>query len=219
MDSILNQLKDRKMFAKGKRGVVYTAFLENKKSLKKVAIKEKKIESTAEGNIEREAEWLKILNNHNIGPKFIAFENNSLIYEFVEGEFIQDFLLHSSRKDTLQIFNDVMEQCRKMDKLGINKLEMTRPRKHVIITSEKSKENLKQKQKLVSVMIDFERCRRTDKPKNVTQFCQFITLAENSRILEQKNIFIDKNEMINTARNYKENPDSKNFLKIKSFLK
>jgi len=50
-----------------------------------------------------------------------------------------------------------------MDKLGINKEEMHRPLKHIIIN-----------QKGKVVLLDFERCYLTEKPHNVTQFGDFL---------------------------------------------
>ncbi len=210
MTRILSRLKGRKMLAKGKRGVVYTALL----GKKKVAIKEKRIESTAEGNIEREAGWLKILNGHGIGPKLVGFENGCLVYEFVEGEYLRDFISQGKAKSVLKVLEDVMLQCRKMDELGINKMEMTRPRKHVIVPAKAAGKG----KGIAPVMIDFERCRRSDRPKNVTQFCQYLTLAENSKMLSEKGISIGKAEVIKAARAYKEKQSDKNFRDILALL-
>ena len=201
------EIKNKKLFARGKRGIVSTAFL----GRKKVAIKEKRFSSKAEFAIEKEAEWLKIFNTHDIGPKFLYFNDGQLIYEFVEGEYLVDFLPKASRKDALSILKNVLMQCRKLDELGINKFEMTRPRKHVIVS--------KKRNKLLATMIDFERCRRTERPKNVTQFCQFLISAEMQLFLAGKNIKIERHSMISLAQKYKSNQTRNNFAKIAGTLK
>jgi predicted Ser/Thr protein kinase len=55
------------LFSSGKRGLIYTF----KKNNKIYAIKIKNPKSEAEGRIENEVKFLKILNKDNIGPKFI----------------------------------------------------------------------------------------------------------------------------------------------------
>ena len=70
------QVINKEFFTKGKRGFIYTAKL----GKKKIAIKEKNPESKAQSRIEFEAYWLKKLNKHKIGPKFIFF---SYYYMFI----------------------------------------------------------------------------------------------------------------------------------------
>ena len=214
-------LADKTLFARGKRGVVFTAFL----GKKKVAIKEKRITSKANGTVEKEAMWLKELNKFDIGPKFISLENNSIIYEFVEGEYLPDFLEHASKKQVLDVLIQVLNQCYKLDELKINKLEMTRPLKHVIITKQKKENITKQKNKLKAVsklkavMIDFERCKRSETPKNVTQFCQFLTSEPTNNILKNYKVHITKEEVIGLGQAYKEQFNKTAFLAILDKLK
>ena len=206
MPGIIRKAKNRRLFARGKRGVVSTAML----GRVKIAIKEKRFGSKAENAIGREAEWLRLLNAHSIGPEFVAYEDGQLAYKFVEGEYIIDFLETASKKDTLAGLRNVMQQCRTLDRLGINKLEMTRPTKHVIVS--------RKNRRLQAVMIDFERCRSTDKPKNVTQFCQFFTLGHATDILREKRIIINKDDIIKLAQGYKKNQSGQNFARIMGLL-
>lgn len=152
-------MTSKTFLAKGKRGVVYLVACNGKKAV----IKEKRPESTAINAIENEAHWLRILNKHGIGPKFRSFKDNKLIMEYVEGELFLDWLAHQKSKFMIKkCIKEILKQCYIMDRLGIEKKEMHRPVKHLIIRNSKP------------VMIDFERCRRTLKPSNVTQFCQYL---------------------------------------------
>ena len=101
------EIKDLKFLAKGKRSKVYIGFLKNKKVAVKVS-KRAKIEG----------EWLKLLNKNRIGPKLIKVEKNKLIYEFIEGKRIGDCL---KDKNIKMIIKKVLEQCRILDRLKINK--------------------------------------------------------------------------------------------------
>ena len=87
--------------------------------------------------------------------------------------------------------------------MGINKEEMMRPFKHIIIGSRGK-----------PVMIDFERCHITEKPQNVTQFCQFMISGMFSRLLIDKGIMIDREKMIKAAQKYKTEMNKKNFEEI-----
>ncbi|MFH1408952.1 MAG: hypothetical protein ABIH34_03525 [Nanoarchaeota archaeon] len=153
-------ITQRKKFAHGKRGIIYTGMYKGKK----VAIKKKRMESLARDRMQNEATWLRILNRHGIGPKFLSFKNNEVVYEFVEGEFIVPFLEKVSLKRRKDVILDVFLQMYALDLLGVNKEEMHHPLKHILVTKGDK-----------PVLIDFERCHLTEKPKNVTQFLQFVT--------------------------------------------
>jgi len=187
----------RELFSKGKRGLIYTAAYKGKKA----AIKVKNPESRAVERIKNEAQYLKKLNKYKIGPKFISFRKNELMYEFVEGMFILDFIGKNAKKEIKMVVKDVFGQMFILDKLGIDKEEMHHPLKHVIVNSKNK-----------TVLIDFERCHKTLKPKNVTQWCQF--LISYRRLLNKKGIKINKNRMIGLARNYKKNQNKTNMDKI-----
>ena len=185
------------IFAKGKRGIIY------KKGL--VITKVKNPKSKARARIKNEASYLRLLNKHEIGPKLISFKNNKLKYRFVKGIYIIDYIKKSNKKKIIKILKNVLKQCFILDKLKINKLEMNRPIKHIIIDKK-------------TVLIDFERCYKTDKPKNVTQFIQFIISNNLKNILIKKKIKINRKKIIKLAKNYKKNINKTNFKKILKFI-
>ena len=131
------------------------------------------------------------MNAKGIGPKLLYYSSDFVAYEFVEGEMIKNFV-----GDVKPVLVSVLEQCFIMDKMKVNKLEMHHPLKHVLIGSK-------------IVMIDFERCYYTLKPKNVSQFCEYI-----ARVLG-----IERDEMIKLVRQYKKGYLKKDFLKIVSYVR
>jgi len=187
-------VKNIEYLAKGKRGLIYTGTYKGKKA----AIKCKHPESKAIGRIENEARWLKKLNKQGIGPRLLYHCNEYLISEFVEGEFIADYIQRCAKKEAVRIIKDVFGQCFAMDKLGINKEEMHRPLKHIIISGNKP------------VMIDFERTRHTENPKNVTQLCQFVFRSKLANILKEKGIKIDKDKISILSAEYKDDMSKEN---------
>ena len=93
-----------------------------------------------------------------------------------------------------------------MDRLGINKFEMHHPLKHIIIDKK-------------PVLIDFERARYTDDPKNITQFCDYLISESVLRIFKSKKIHISKTRMIALAKKYKHQPTLENYKKINDLIK
>jgi len=195
--------KKKRFFARGKRSLVYTAFLSNKK----VAIKVARKDIPVKRHISNEAKFLKILNKKKIGPKLLHSNKDSIIYEFVEGEKILDWIRKANKKDIKKTLKKIFEKCYIMDSLKIEKKEMHHPLKHILI----KKNNVK--------MIDFERCRKTKKPKNVSQFCQFLISKKVSDILIKKGFKkIKKTTLIPLVKNYKKKFDKESFKNIINLL-
>jgi len=182
--------------AKGKRGEVYTELYKGKR----VAIKRERAGSTAINRLENEAYWLKKLNKKKIGPKFIKLEKGSLFMEYVQGEPVGEYL--EKKKLSKALAKEILEQCRILDELQVNKLEMNHPTKHILI--KKGKVSRK-----TIVMLDFERCKQTEKPKNVTQFCQYIT---------KHNLKVDKKKLMQVLRDYKKDYSLLNFRRLLNLL-
>ncbi len=196
-------ISNARLFARGKRGIIIKADYKKKS----VAVKIKKLESQARGTIENEISFLKILNKYDIGPRLITYEKDFLMYKFVEGDFIFNFVKANSKKEILIVLKKIFSQLYKMDKRGINKFEMHHPLKHIIIDKNRP------------VLIDFERARNTIDPKNVTQFCDFIIGDDMVRLLKEKKIIIKKEAMINRAKQYKHKLGLEKYKKIIALLK
>jgi len=185
---------------KGKRGVVFTGIYRGKK----VAIKIKRKTSEALARIENESAWLKRLNKHKIGPKVLFSGKNYLVYEFIKGEFILDYMEKLSVKKCLQVINKCLDKCFVLDSLKVDKLEMHHPVKHILIGRG-------------ITFIDFEKTHHAQHPKNVTQFVQFIT-GKIGLLLGKKGKKIDRQALRNLAQEYKNNPTKKHLNKIKKCL-
>jgi len=192
-------IKNINYFSKGKRGFVFTGLFKSKK----IAIKIKNPESKAILRINNEIEYLKILNIKNIGPKLLFSDKNFLVYEFVDGDSIMDYLKNNKKDNIKKIIKKIMGQMFVMDKLKINKEEMSHPQKHIII-DKKNK----------PILIDFERTHYVLKPSNVTQFSDFLISNNIIKIFKNNKIDINKNKIINAAKQYKKQQNKENFNNI-----
>src|SRR3989344_385722 len=173
----------------GKRGVIFVGLYKGKK----VAVKIKKKDSAAIGRLKNEAYWLKRLNKEGIGPRLVSAGEHHVLYTFVEGEFILNFIEKSKPLAVKRVLFDVLRQCFTLDQLGVNKEEMHHPVKHIIVKGNNA------------VMIDFERVHNTSKPKNVTQFVQFIRSI--APLLKKKGLLVNVFTLRRCAEEYKKYPD------------
>lgn len=189
----VQQLYDRgitklKMFAHGHRGLIFTGVFNNKK----VAVKIQRPDTTAKGTVAREAAVLKQLNHHHIGPRLLLSGKNYFVYEFIDGPFIRDFVKNETSAAIQKMLIDVFCQMKKLDELGLNKEEMHHPFKHVIIAKNKP------------VLLDFERCKKTAKAHNVTQFCECV--ARMTPELTRRGVRVTAEKMRGFAAAYRRNP-------------
>ena len=187
--------------AKGKRSEVYKAFYKKKE----VAIK---VFKTTDPKIraKKEAYFISLLNKKNIGPKLIFQKDNYIIYKLIEGPRFVDWLEQRNKKEIIQMILKIIKICYEIDKLKINKLELQNPKKHILIENNNP------------ILIDFEKCYKTNRPKNLTQFCQYITSKQIQIILNRKGIEINKDNLIKLLREYKKNINS-NIKNILNYVK
>lgn len=191
-------IMDVKKFAKGKRGLIH----KGKYNKNEVIIKIKNPQSKAHSTIEFEVQWLKRLNKYKIGPTLFFATEEFLVMKYIKGISFSDYLETNQKGAIQRIIKELCKQMYLLDQLGINKQEMTHPQKHIIIRRNKP------------ILIDFERCRYTRDPKNVTQLLQFLMSAQITKILKQKNIVLDKQKIQNAAKKYKEERTEERYKQI-----
>ncbi len=147
----------------------------------------------------KEGEILKIVNKSGIGGKLALQGEDFIAYEFIEGEELRHVI---NKQNAKRILSQVLEQARELDKLQITKEEMHRLHANVLVDK-----NLK------VYLIDFERAKKSEKPKNITQFVQFLITGGTEYLGE-----FEKEKAIELMRNYKSNQNEENYLKIKEFF-
>jgi len=171
--------------AKGKRGEVY-------KLSRDLVAKIERDDISAKDTAKNEYEILKKLEKYPYFPKpeFYDKDLRFLVREYVKGENIDKTLDKA-------IFFEVLKLARALDIEMINQQELTNPYKHIFFFKKKV------------MMIDFEKARISKKPKNVTQFSQYIfaRFKINPKLIEVK------------LRKYKKSNSGKDFETIIKVLK
>lgn len=194
---LLKELERKKVseisyFTHGKRGNIFIGQFRGKK----IALKIKRPESLAQNRIENEIKWLRILNRKRIGPRLLFFGKNYLACEFIDGKFLPEVLATAKSKTQIKpLLRQILQQCYTLDCLQVNKEELHRPFKHIIVNK-------------TPVLIDFERCYHSEHPHNVTQFAEYLIRIK----------FFDREKIVPVLISYKENINQKNFNKILSGL-
>jgi len=193
-DKIKDKIKDLKLIGKGWRGNVYRGIYEGKDLAFKVASDPQFIP-----NIQKEGKILKIVNKEGIGGRLFLTGEDFIAYDFIEGKPLNEVI---NEKNGRIIISKLLKQARILDKSGINKEELHRPYKNVLVDKN-----------LNVYLIDFERARMGKNIQNVNQFLQYI-LNEGYKYLPP----FDKNKLIELAKEYKKNKTEENFKKILGLL-
>ncbi len=199
-------VKSLRAFNRGHRGIIYTGKLK----AKKIAIKVQRTDIDAKDTVDNEVKQLRVLNRKGIGPKVIFSGKDYFAYNFVEGDFIFDYIDRKDVKkaDVIKVLVDVFEQMYVLDHLKLNKEEMHHPVKHVVV-GKKNKVTL----------LDFERCKPRNKVHNVTQFCQFVISGRMLPHLQRHNLKISMLDMLKLSKGYSRHKTRENFENILGLLK
>lgn len=173
----------------------------------RVALKIRRVDADRKG-MEHEAEMLKKANSVGVGPRFIGFDEDYLLMEFVEGlllpKWIADLKGRGTKKRIRLVLRDVLEQCWKLDEAELDHGELSRAPKHVIIDTEDQ-----------ARIVDFETASLKRRTSNVTSICQYLFLgSQTARAIRRKLQGIESDTLMAVLRDYKLNSTKRNFLRI-----
>ncbi|MDA1197412.1 MAG: hypothetical protein O2779_05650 [Nanoarchaeota archaeon] len=197
----LSDVTGLEQFDRGQRGELMVGNF----SGKRVVVKKERADSPAPGSIANEIRFLKVLNDKKIGPQLLFSSKKYFGYYYVTGRFFSDFLDRcGSKEKILLVVARIFNQCFVLDTLGINKEEMHHPHKHILVDKYKV------------VMLDFERCRYTDDPNNVTQFSSYLLSSFVSELFKEEGIRFSRSAVISAAKEYKSDFSKKGFEKLVS---
>lgn len=157
---------------------------------RKVAIKLRR-EDSRRPSLKTEAERLKLVNKLGIGPKLLYATDDFLIMEYIKGESLEKAVLEKEDRVILRTIIDLLEQCWKMDRLGIIHLELSRPHEHVLIRETDGQ----------PVIIDFETTSISTRKTNLTQVASFLFFRNSTLSRKVKNLFgIDSKKAVKLRR-------------------
>jgi len=191
------QVSNLKVLGKGCVGIVVKAY----RGGEAIALKIRRVDADR-ATMLHEAEMIRVANNVNVGPQFLGVSKNFLLMQFVEGFLFPEWLEKRPSRARLKIvLKDVLEQCWRLDKAGLDHGELSHAQKHIIVNSQEK-----------PFILDFETASINRKPSNVTSVAQFLfisgTVAEK---IAQKLGVKDKKTVIEALRRYKVEGNRQNF--------
>ncbi|MCS7124336.1 MAG: serine/threonine protein kinase [Candidatus Bathyarchaeota archaeon] len=195
------QVLNLHVLGKGCVGLVLKAHRANGEA---VALKVRRVDADRT-MMRHEAEMLKVANSVYVGPKLLDVSKNFLVMQFVEGDLLPTWLEKCISKTRLKkVLRSILEQCWRLDKVGLDHGELSHAPKHIIVNSQDK-----------PFILDFETASLNRKPANVTSIAQFLfisgSVAEKiSRRLGEK----DRNAIIGVLRRYKADGNRQNFEEI-----
>ena len=177
---------------------------------KKVAVKIRRNDSPRK-NLKREAELLKITNQSNVGPKLVGFSKNFLVMEYLDGEKIGDWVASLKKRGSSSqlktIIKKILEDCYKLDRIGLDHGELSHIVKHVIIGNK-------------TTIIDFESSSMDRRVSNVTSATQALCIGSGiSKIIGYICKIPKKEKMIAVLRRYKQEQTRDSFENLLDVLK
>ncbi|MCJ7637492.1 MAG: hypothetical protein MUO21_08395 [Nitrososphaeraceae archaeon] len=198
------RLCELNILGKGHSGIVLKV---NGYSEKNMALKIRRLDSRRKDSL-NEVNNQKLANLIEIGPQIIDNTDDLILMELITGKGISDWLddpsnfnLDNSKK-IINIVNEILEQCYRLDVLNLDHGELTRIDNHVMVSEYNQ----------ISI-IDFESSSTKRKPSNVTSASQALLLSGG---LISKKIckFIkikDHKYLLNGLKNYKKRKTRQNF--------
>ena len=191
---VKKDVKNLRYFTSGKHSRVFRGNLKTKEIIVKIGKAQ---------HLEKEGFFLKKLKGENFISELFYTDNNFVIKEFVDGIRIDDWINNlKNKQEIITVLQNILDVCLRLDKLQINKFEMTNPYKHIFI-----QEDLSVK------FIDFERCIFSESPKNTTQILLYFYRKHNEFKQAEVNISFDK--ILEISKKYKEGKKS---FKIENIL-
>lgn len=191
------------VLGKGSVGIVVAAC----RKTSRIAVKIRRVDADRKG-MKHEAEMLAKANALGIGPSFIDSSENFLLMEFIDGMLLARWVVNlrgrGAKKRIRRVLRRILEQCLKLDQIGLDHGELSRAPKHIIVDPEDK-----------PYILDFETASTKRRTSNVTSICQYLFLGSQlARTLRSKLGEINNVVLIAALRNYRRGHTDQNFSEI-----
>ncbi len=160
-----NKVFDIYVLGKGYVGIVVVAYT----NIGKAAVKIRRVDADRAG-MQHEAAMLEKANEVDLGPKLLGVTENFLLMEFIDGTLLPrwiDTLKGPGTKARIRrVLREALEQCWRLDKVGLDHGELSRAPKHIIVGVNER-----------PCIVDFETASINRRVSNVTSICQYLFIG------------------------------------------
>jgi putative serine/threonine protein kinase len=189
------------VLGKGFVGIVVIALLAGQKK----ALKIRRVDADGLG-LQHEAQMLAKANSVQVGPRLMRVSKNFLLMQLVDGDLLPDWLdAHKEKELVRNVLRDILEQCWRLDNIGLDHGELSKAPKHLIIDKEQK-----------PFIVDFETASVNRKLANVTSVCQFLFASGGvvARVVAEALGERKREEIISALKRYKNNRTPENFNRV-----
>jgi putative serine/threonine protein kinase len=191
------------VLGKGYVGIVVVAYTDRGKA----ALKIRRVDADRAG-MQREAEMLRKANQIGVGPKLFGVTENFLLMDFIEGmllpKWIEALRGRGTKARIRKVLRQVLEQCWRLDRAGLDHGELSRAPKHVIISDNDT-----------PYIVDFEAASTSRKVSNVTSICQYLFIGSPlAKTLTKKLGKVNVKTLIHALKAYKQRQTRENLEKV-----
>lgn len=193
------------VLGKGCVGIVVIAHLNNGQ---KAALKIRRVDADRD-SLHHEAQMLAKANAVGVGPRLMGVSKNFLLMQYIEGKKLLDWLsMHKEKKAFHMVLTDILEQCWRLDSIGLDHGELSNAPKHLIVDMHAK-----------PWIVDFETASLNRKPANVTSVCQFLFTSNSTVARAVAEVYGERNreKIIEALRRYKKERTLENFKRIVQF--
>ena len=169
-----------------------------------MALKLRRTDANRE-NMEEEFRLTQLANRVGIGAQVYGKTRDVMSMQFIDGVELEEYVRGTKGKGTArkvrQLIHSLLNQCRKLDLLGLDHGELSNLRKHVIVEGDRP------------YIIDFESASQNRATKNVTGAAQYLFLGSSLAPKIQRMLSIRDTEPILAAlRRYKKDMSDENYV-------
>jgi len=148
-------------------------------------------------------------NMVSVGPKLVASGKNFLLMQLIDGDLLPNWLKnHTERESVKRILEKALEQCFRLDEVGLDHGELSKAPKHLLVDKAET-----------VFIVDFETSSVERRVSNVTAVCQYLFAGNSSASKILAEVFGQKDRLglIDVMRAYKKNRTRENFEKLVRF--
>ena len=190
------------VLGKGFVGVVVAAHLKGVRA----ALKMRRVDADRP-SLHHEATMLTKTNAVQVGPLLIRVSKNFLLMQLINGDPLPAWLkTHTEKEKVRKVLTDILEQCWRLDGVGVDHGELSKAPKHLIVDGAGK-----------PWIIDFETASDTRKPANITAVCQYLFMGGGAVAGAVAEALGERNRsgIIEALRSYKKERTRENFDHVK----
>ncbi|EKV01804.1 putative Ser/Thr protein kinase [Leptolyngbya sp. PCC 7375] len=165
-------------------------------------------EPAPQPNLSTEATMLKRANAVGVGPKYLAHSDHFLLMDYIEGPMLVDWLQASQSAESIhRVVFQLIHQAYRLDQAGLDHGDLRCITAHALV------------QPTGPVLIDFSGASLDRRPANITTLVQGLFISTHiAKLLRPWFPNVNKSELIEHLRRYKQQPSSKYLGQLLQYL-